>query len=89
MTAALAPARPIRTPRIAGYLLGFSFIYGVWRIAPEWITGAIGLLVLYGLVTYPDRVTLLIAGADQSLRGLIAPVPTGAGGGGRAGREKL
>lgn len=68
------------SPRIVGYLFGLVSLYGIWILEPRWLSGALGLLILYWLVNSPDRAAALFADADRSLRGLIAPSPIGAAG---------
>lgn len=76
----------MRTPPIVGILAGLALLYGVWLVEPRWIQGAIGLLVLYALLTNAPRAAALFAQGDAGLRAIIAPTSAGIGGGG--GRRK-
>lgn len=62
-----------RSPRIVGILASLALLYGVWTIAPRWISGALGLIVLYALLTNVPRAAALVDQATGGLSTIIAP----------------
>jgi hypothetical protein len=73
----------VRTPRVVGIIAALALLYGAWLVEPRWITGALGLLVLYALLTNVPRAAELV---DQATGGLAAAfAPAGSGGHSRGG----
>jgi len=69
----------VRLPRIVGILAAVGLLYGAWLLEPRWITGALGLVILYALLTNAPRAVALIDQADAGLRAIIAPTRRAAG----------
>ncbi len=71
----------MRTPRIIGIIAAFALLYGAWLVEPRWITGALGLIILYVILTNVPAATALIAQADNALAAAFTPPALGASGG--------
>lgn len=60
-------------PPVVGILAGLAVLYGAWLLEPRWIKGALGLIVLYVLLTNTDRAAQLFGDIPRAAGAAIKP----------------